>query len=85
MRIDLRILAVIVMMTAAGICAWGKTDDRLPAGKDILKTIVKVNDHYLNLHSNPLLPIPYPSRNKEYEANIWTRAVYFEEIGRAHV
>ncbi len=84
MRIDLRILAVIVMMTAAGICAWGKTDDRLPAGKDILKTIVKVNDHYLNLHSNPLLPIPYPSRNKEYEANIWTRAVYFEGLMALH-
>lgn len=47
---------------------------------ETLRTLVKINDCYLRNHPDPLLGIPYPSRNKVYEANIWTRAVYFEGL-----
>lgn len=49
-----------------------------------MKTLVKVNDHYIKQHPDPLKPIPYPSRKKEYEANIWTRGVYFEGLMALH-
>ena len=35
-------------------------------------------------HPDPLLGIPYYSRKKVYEANIWTRAVYFEGLMALH-
>lgn len=54
--------------------------EKLPPRRDILKTLVKVNDYYLSNHPDPLLGIPYYSRHKVYEANIWTRAVYFEGL-----
>lgn len=54
--------------------------ETLQPREDILKTLVKVNDLYLKNHPDPLLGIPYYSRKKVYEANIWTRAVYFEGL-----
>ncbi|MDE6371476.1 MAG: glycoside hydrolase family 88 protein [Duncaniella sp.] len=54
--------------------------ETLQSREDILKTLVKVNDLYLKNHPDPLLGIPYYSRKKVYEANIWTRAVYFEGL-----
>lgn len=52
----------------------------LPSRRSILGTMVKVNDHYMRQHPDPLLGIPYHSRKKVYEANIWTRGVYFEGL-----
>lgn len=56
----------------------------LPPRREILKTLVKVNDYYLRHHPDPLAPIPYYSRKRVYEANIWTRAVYFEGLMALH-
>ena len=58
--------------------------ENLPKREEILKTIVKVNDHYMKKHPDPLLGIPYYSRKKVYEANIWTRSVYFEGLMALH-
>ena len=58
--------------------------EKLPSRHQILKTLVKVNDHYLRNHPDPLEGIPYYSRQKVYEANIWTRAVYFEGLMALH-
>lgn len=56
----------------------------LPPRAETLKTAVKVNDYYLKKHPDPLLGIPYYARKKVYEANIWTRAVYFEGLMALH-
>ncbi|MCM1522589.1 MAG: glycoside hydrolase family 88 protein [Muribaculaceae bacterium] len=53
---------------------------KLPPRAETLKTLIKVNDHYLKKHPDPLQGIPYYSRKKVYEANIWTRGVYFEGL-----
>lgn len=53
---------------------------QLPPREETIKTLVRVNDFYLKNHPDPLLGIPYYSRKKVYEANIWTRAVYFEGL-----
>ena len=34
----------------------------------------------MNKWSDPGQPIPYPTRNKEYESNLWTRAYYYEGL-----
>lgn len=54
--------------------------DQLPPREETLKTLIKVNDYYLKNHPDPALGIPYYSRKKVYEANIWTRAIYFEGL-----
>lgn len=67
------LLALLMLVPAA----WSQ---QLPDRKETLKTLVKVNDYYLKKHPDPLQGIPYYSRKKVYEANIWTRAVYFEGL-----
>lgn len=56
----------------------------LPSRRETLKTLVKVNDHYMKKHPDPLEGIPYYSRKRVYEANIWTRGVYFEGLMALH-
>lgn len=58
--------------------------EELQPREDILKTLVKVNDYYMKKHPDPLLGIPYYSRKKVYEANIWTRTIYFEGLMALH-
>lgn len=80
----LRTAVSSLLLLALSLPAAAASDETLPSRKDILKTLVKVNDHYLKEHPDPLKPIPYPSRKKEYEANIWTRGVYFEGLMALH-
>ncbi len=54
--------------------------EKLPPRHEVLQTLIKVNDYYLTNHPDPLKSIPYYSRKRVYEANIWTRAVYFEGL-----
>lgn len=58
--------------------------EQLPPREQTLRTLIKVNDHYLKKHPDPGTGIPYYSRKKVYEANIWTRAVYFEGLMALH-
>ena len=58
--------------------------EKLPSRDHTLKTLIKVNNLYMKNHPDPIKGIPYPSRNKTYEANIWTRAVYFEGLMALH-
>lgn len=71
-KILLTIIAALMVMPLGA--------EALPPRQEILKTLVKVNDHYLKNHPDPLAVIPYYSRKKTYEANIWTRGVYFEGL-----
>lgn len=54
--------------------------EQLPSRRETLNTLVKINDLYLKNHPDPLKEIPYYSRKRTYEANIWTRAIYFEGL-----
>lgn len=71
-KILLTIIAALMVMPLGA--------EALPPRQEILKTLVKVNDYYLKNHPDPLAVIPYYSRKKTYEANIWTRGVYFEGL-----
>lgn len=64
--------------------AIGSQAVELPNQKETLKTLIKVNDYYLKKHPDPYAGIPYYSRKKVYEANIWTRGIYFEGLMALH-
>ena len=53
---------------------------QLPPREEILNTLIKINDFYLDNHPDQLRDIPIYSRNRVFEANIWTRAIYFEGL-----
>ena len=51
-----------------------------PEKKEVLDALRLANDYFMNKWSDTGQPIPYPSRNKEYESNLWTRAYYYEGL-----
>lgn len=57
---------------------------QLPPRQETLKTLIKVNDYYMKRHPDPYESIPYYSRKRVYEANIWTRGIYFEGLMALH-
>lgn len=64
-------------------CSFGASE-QLPPRNETLKTLIKVNDLYMKRHPDPYEGIPYYSRKKVYEANIWTRGIYFEGLMALH-
>ncbi len=75
-----KLLALLVLAAVA----IGVQAVELPNQKETLNTLIKVNDYYLKKHPDPYEGIPYYSRKKVYEANIWTRAIYFEGLMALH-
>ncbi len=51
-----------------------------PEKEEVLDALRLTNDYFMNKWCDPGQPIPYPSRNKEYESNLWTRAYYYEGL-----
>ncbi len=52
----------------------------LPDRKKTLAEMVRVNDYFMRKYADPTAVMPYYSRKKVYESNIWTRAVYYEGL-----
>ena len=52
----------------------------LPARKQTLAALVRANDYFMRKYADPTAVMPYYSRKKVYESNIWTRAVYYEGL-----
>ena len=53
----------------------------LPSTDDVLDVTVKVNEYIMKeKYPDPTAVMPYPSRRKNYETNIWTRGVYYEGL-----
>ena len=70
-------LIPLCMVLLAG-CVDSST--RKPQKEDVLKALRQANDYFMAKWSDPGQPIPYPSRNRDYETNVWTRAVYYEGL-----
>ena len=56
------------------------SSQKKPSKKSIMASLRLANDYYMNKWPDPGQSIPYPARNREYEANLWTRAVYYEGL-----
>lgn len=75
-------LAALLLVLA--IPAAFADSQQLPPRQETLKTLIKVNDYYMKRHPDPYEGIPYYSRKRVYEANIWTRGIYFEGLMALH-
>ena len=72
-----------LLAAAATLCAAAATPE-LPSRDEVLKTARLVNGYFMEKYADPTAGMPYPSRNRVYESNIWTRAVYYEGLMALH-
>lgn len=56
------------------------TAQKLPPKNEVLETIRKANEYFMNKWPDPEKPIHVPSRNRTWPSHIWTRAVYYEGL-----
>ena len=72
----------LVCITIIGGCSTNDKNDKnsKPEKEDVLSSLRLANDYFMEKWSDPGEPIPYPSRNREYESNLWTRAYYYEGL-----
>lgn len=75
---------ILTLMATLMIACACDAEEKLPPREETLRTMINVNDLYMKKHPDPLMLIPYYSRNKVYEANLWTRAIYFEGLMALH-
>ena len=69
---------VLGLLFLAG-CAE-KPSTQKPEKEDVLKALRLANDYFMEKWSDPGEAIPYPSRKRSYETNVWTRAYYYEGL-----
>ncbi len=73
-----KILLSLLLLCFAAAAAGAQ---ELPPRAEILEVTRRVNDYLmLKKHPDPTAVMPYYSRKKVYESNIWTRAVYYEGL-----
>lgn len=64
-----------------GVClGTSAASTKKPKKKNVLSAMRLANDHFMNKWKDPGQVIPYPSRHKNYEANLWTRGCYYEGL-----
>ena len=56
----------------------------VPSSEAVIAQARRVNDYFMNKYPDPLRVVPFPSRRKVYEGNIWTRGVYYEGLMALH-
>lgn len=74
-----RMLIISVLLCSLFLAGCGDSVQK-PKKEDILKSLRLANDYFMNKWSNPGDSIPYPSRHLNYDANLWTRAYYYEGL-----
>ncbi len=73
------VIAVAALGMMSGCCG---SDRKEPAPKkeEVMQAMTLANDYFMNKWPDTKLGIDYPSRNRVYPSNIWTRAVYYEGL-----
>lgn len=81
MKIKRLLTPVICLVLFAGsINAVAAKLTAKPKKAKVLSAMRLANDYFMEKWSDPGQPIPYPSRRKNYESNLWTRGCYFEGL-----
>ncbi len=82
MKLQGLILAFTCMALLSGCGSSGSSTGSVdkPEKEEILNSLRLANDYFMEKWSDPAQPIPYPSRNRDYESNVWTRAYYYEGL-----
>ncbi len=72
------------ILLLAVLLGWSFTTlmaEELPSREERLELTKRVNEYLMTKkHADPTAVMPYYSRKKVYESNIWTRAVYYEGL-----
>ncbi|MBO5350230.1 MAG: glycoside hydrolase family 88 protein [Alistipes sp.] len=72
------------ILLLAVLLGWNFTNlmaEELPSREERLELTKRVNEYLMTKkHADPTAVMPYYSRKKVYESNIWTRAVYYEGL-----
>lgn len=75
-------IATFTCITLLASCGSGSSSSNVskPEKEEILTSLRLANDYFMEKWSDPGEPIPYPSRHRDYETNVWTRAYYYEGL-----
>lgn len=68
----------MALLSSCGSSSTGSVNK--PEKEEILNSLRLANDYFMEKWSDPGEPIPYPSRKRNYESNVWTRAYYYEGL-----
>ena len=72
---------ILLSLVATLLCSTTLTAQELPSRGEILEVMKRANDYLMqSRYPDPTAVMPYPSRKRNYESNIWTRAVYYEGL-----
>lgn len=71
---------IISLIGIALLAGCSNTNTPRPEKEEVLSALRLANDYFMEKWSDPGEPIPYPSRNRSYESNVWTRAYYYEGL-----
>ena len=80
MKLKKMISPVLCAVLIAGAVPAAAANPAKPSKKSVITAMRVANDHFMQKWSDPGQVIPYPSRKKNYEANLWTRGYYFEGL-----
>lgn len=80
MKLQGLILAFTCMALLSGCGSSSTGSVNKPEKEEILNSLRLANDYFMEKWSDPGEPIPYPSRKRNYESNVWTRAYYYEGL-----
>ena len=67
----------------SGLCSEVKlipVTHRLPAKDEVIAQARLVNDYFMTKFPDQTYEVPFPTRNKMYMGDIWTRGVYYEGL-----
>lgn len=71
---------IILLIGIALLAGCSNTNTPKLEKEEVLSALRLANDYFMEKWNDPGEPIPYPSRNRSYESNLWTRAYYYEGL-----
>ena len=75
-----RKLLFSLLLSALCLFVCDNLSARKSEKQEVLKALRLANDYFMTKWSDPGQSIPYLSRNRHYESNLWTRAYYYEGL-----
>jgi rhamnogalacturonyl hydrolase YesR len=76
----MKIIPRLLVAAACLLLVQCSTAQKLPAKKEVLKTLTLANKYFMDKWPDAAKPIFVPSRNRTWPSHIWTRAVYYEGL-----
>ena len=82
-----KMFAAFAVLLTVGLCSFScrSSDTSTPPSRNqVMAAMTLANDYFMQKWADTGEGMPYPSRNRVYPSNIWTRAVYYEGLMALH-